>query len=169
MKRLFKVLLTGVIFLCSVTSMYSQTRDWYWRTVAENTNFNNIFNWTDSPTGEGGDYPLSPMTQLDNVYFNSESNIKNITVSGTTGANMANLTVGAPGYSFDVATYNIAGSIDVHGTTTFGSSVRIQLINSDTNPCDATINFGGSFGGDLTITKPNQKVTLESQIGRAHV
>ena len=162
----FKALLTSIILLCSITSMYAQTqRNLYWRQDAVNNNFNNLNNWTDSPTGVGGMSPGTPPSLMDNVFFTNNSNIISITVPSGNTYNMRNLTAsGGHGYRLtsNVA-YNIAGSISLDGTFSIAFYGTVNLVEN-TSPVDITIDLGTSnaieFGITFAINKPASKVNL---------
>jgi len=171
--KTFKALLTGIILLCSITSMYAQQpRDMYW-TGATSSDFNDFGNWIAEINGVRSAATSAP-SPSDNVFFTIEgTSRKVITVSpsgdGSNVANMANLTVTESGYSFtsNVA-YNITGSIDVLDDFEITQGT-VSLINDEDAPRDAEINIGSSglekaFGNTLIINKENQKVTLQSPI-----
>ena len=168
--KTFKALLTGIILLCSITSIYAQepVRNWYWRVEPQNSNFNSPGNWTTSETGVGGSVPSNaPPTLADTLHFIHESDYKALWVSGN--AEMATLNVTVSGYSFtENTTYRISGDINVVDDFTITRGNVDMVNNSGAVDRDVVINLGGSsetgFGGEFRIDKPGQKVTLVSSM-----
>ena len=167
--KTFKALLTSIILLCSITSMYAQEGplNLYWRAGATSSNFNNSSNWTEDPDDPAEPFARRYPTPVDNVFFTTPgATHKSITVSDGGNASMASLTVTESGFSFVTNTdYYITGNIDVHDSFTITGKV-VYLDYNAAYP-NVTINIGDSekrLGEEFRIRKPGHKVTLQSAI-----
>ena len=143
--RLFRYSL--LVLLTMVCSTLLQGANMYWRAVAINNNFNNMANWTDSPTGVGGTSPGVPPSLNDDVFFPVTTNVMNINPAGGT-ANMHSITYTAPtAMMFSGTTWNIAGNISFNGNV-ISIGNYVYMVNATTGN-DATIDLGTNAVSNL--------------------
>ncbi len=155
-----KKLLLLLMSITLSTFVFSQ-QNFYWRAVAENSNFNNPANWETSPGNSisPGSYP----TENDDVFFPVTSNFMEITAAGNAVAK--NLTVTAPSvFKFEAVNLSLTGNLSSNGNLHYWRG-RITFKNHPVTPSDATIDLGGVAYDDfrtsaIEVKKPGKKLSV---------
>lgn len=165
---LLKFLFSFFLLFLSVSQVYGQGRDLYWRQNPVDRNFNSPRNWSITPDGLGESPAFAPSLN-DNVHFPATSTQVSLTADPNI-INMRSLVCEDATVPFIISATraNIAGDIISNGNINLYIS-SVHMVNNDE---DTTSRFiidvnpaaQSRLGATLYFTKPGKRVELANDL-----